>query len=151
MKRHVLSAVLALCLAMIALAFILPRPTEESSPATQEPQTMPQLNLSYRARTNDSTDVIRITLESTNPHVTARVLIEDPSSTPAKTLRTINITALEGRDLQLRSLPALFRVRGVIEQPGTSVLTKWVWRGEAHVIIADTPGHLAEALKGATP
>lgn len=107
----------------------------------------PQITITYHSRTNNTTDVLRLHLETDRPYATGRVLFEDPSETPAKTLRVVNLTAEETRDVQLRTLPALFRIRGVIDLPGTSVLTKWVWQGHAHVIIGNTPADLANALE----
>lgn len=106
-----------------------------------------EISLTYLSRTNTTTDVLRIRLETPLPYATARVLFEDPSETPPRTLRVVNLTAEESRDVQLRTLPALFRVRGVIDLPGAPVLTKWVWQGHAHVLIANTPGELAASLE----
>lgn len=143
--------IFALCLSLLSGAAILIFHTDTPQPALQpdEIQPMPtEISLSYVSRTNNTTDVLRMRLETTLSHATGRVFIEDPSETPAKTLRVVNLTAEGSRDVQLRTLPALFRVRGVVDLPGAPVLTKWVWQGHAHVSIADTPNGLAEALAG---
>jgi hypothetical protein len=147
MKARLTALLLATSAALGVIAFLAPNPAPERIVTPENPHMPPQVNVTYHARTNNTTDVLRFELQAANEHLTARVFIEDPSDTPAKTLRVVNLTANDARDVQLRTLPALFRVRGVIEQPGASVLTKWVWQGHAHVIIANTPNDLAKALE----
>lgn len=144
--RNFAIGITGLLLAGAAIHFVIHHTDLPSPPA--EKSIMPiELNVTYLSRTNNTTDILRLRLESPLPYATARVLFEDPSESPPRTLRVVNLTADESRDVQLRTLPALFRVRGVIDLPGTSVLTKWVWQGHAHVLIANTPGELAASLE----
>lgn len=144
--RLLLCIVASATIGALAITFA-PDPAPPSS--RDETSSMPtQISLAYVSRTNTTTDILRAQLESSIAHATGRVLIEDPAETPAKTLRVVNLTTETSRDIPLRSLPPLVRVRGVIDLPGTPVLTKWVWQGRAHVVIADTPAGLAQALSG---
>jgi hypothetical protein len=145
-RQHALMACALLVSAAILPTVLLlthdhPRPAPPSLPAKQD-----EVHVGLEPTLNGSRTVL-IRYVPAQAGATARVLVEDPARINGTLVAETNTTEGEAR-FPLDTLPQLFRLRIMANEPELTVHVHWCWSGRAHFVCAKTPAELAPALGG---
>lgn len=148
MRRATWGKFLAICCVTIVLlgGFVLAihYTSSESATITSPAARVESMSAAYSLV--NGVDAITVNTTAATPGAMVVYAFSAPNSTEAP-LITRNATEGELVTVNLSALPRLFVIHAYVNEANAPVYAKWAWVGRANVLIADTPGELAQLMR----